>query len=119
MRDLTSARAIYFKGALFLLLGLLASGLLLMGGLYMYVGSALYIWQVVKLRRGLRMSSLAVSWCFFRISWTWVGSMVVMANSGGRPQTGGGSGLGSKTSRMPQEGQKDIVKGVGRIPASP
>ena len=30
MRDLTSARAIYFKGALFLLLGPLASGLLLM-----------------------------------------------------------------------------------------
>ena len=48
---------------------LAASGLLLMGGLYMYVGSALYIWQVVKLRRGLRMSSLAVSWCFFNASW--------------------------------------------------
>lgn len=48
---------------------LAAAGLLLMGGLYMYVGSALYVWQVVKLRKGLRISTPVVCWCVLNAGW--------------------------------------------------
>ena len=48
---------------------LAAAGLLMMGGLYMYVGSLLYVWQVIKLRRELRLSSVATLWSIFNAAW--------------------------------------------------
>jgi len=43
--------------------------MLMMGGLYMYVGSALYVWQVIKLRQGLRLGPVAVRWSMFNAAW--------------------------------------------------
>lgn len=36
---------------------------------YMYVGSALYVWQVVKLRVPMHLGSRAVLWSFFNATW--------------------------------------------------
>ena len=48
---------------------LAGAGLLLMGGLYMYVGSGLYVWQVVKLRGELRLGRKSVTWAVFNAGW--------------------------------------------------
>ena len=48
---------------------LAGAGLLAMGGLYMYVGSALYVWQVYKLRVPLRLGKWAVFWATFNAFW--------------------------------------------------
>ena len=48
---------------------LAATGLLMMGGLYMYVGSTLYLWQVFKLRRGMRLGPKAIAWSVFNACW--------------------------------------------------
>lgn len=48
---------------------LAGAGMLAMGGLYMYVGSALYVWQVLKLRVALRLSTPVVFWSLFNAAW--------------------------------------------------
>ena len=35
----------------------------------MYVGSALYVWQVVKLRKALRLGPATVFWALFNAAW--------------------------------------------------
>lgn len=40
-----------------------------MGGFYMYVGSALYVWQVVKLRKPLMLGSATIFWAVFNATW--------------------------------------------------
>ena len=43
--------------------------LLAMGGLYMYVGSSLYVWQIFKLRKPLRLGPWTIFWGVFNASW--------------------------------------------------
>jgi len=43
--------------------------LLGMGGLYMYVGSGLYVWQVWKLRVPLKLGKWTIFWALFNASW--------------------------------------------------
>jgi len=43
--------------------------LLSMGGLYIYVGSGLYIWQTLKLARPLRYSRFQLGWSIFNAVW--------------------------------------------------
>ena len=48
---------------------LAGAGLLMMGGFYMWVGSALYVWQVLKLHTTLRLGAMTRSWAFFNALW--------------------------------------------------
>ena len=60
---------------------LAGAGLLVMGGLYMYVGSGLYVWQVVKLHSSLRLSSGVLFWSLFNASWplcVWTTSLLCL-----------------------------------------
>lgn len=43
--------------------------LLAMGGLYMYVGSGLYVWQVWKLAAPLRLGKWTIFWALFNAGW--------------------------------------------------
>ncbi|KAL3917242.1 MAG: hypothetical protein SGPRY_006485 [Prymnesium sp.] len=60
---------------------LAAAGLLAMGGLYMYIGSVLYVTQTLVLRRTLELGVASVSWAIFNASWPialWTISLVCM-----------------------------------------
>lgn len=48
---------------------LAGAGLLAMGGMFMYVGSALYVLQVYKLSGAMRLSRLAIVWSLFNAIW--------------------------------------------------
>ena len=48
---------------------LAGAGMLAMGGLYMYVGSGLYLWQTIKLRVPLNLGGPVVFWSLFNASW--------------------------------------------------
>jgi len=48
---------------------LAGAGLLLMGGMFMYVGSALYAWQIMKLRRPMQLSTSTVIFGLFNAVW--------------------------------------------------
>ena len=48
---------------------LAGTGLLIMGGLYIYVGSGLYIWQTWKLRHALRLGFPQMFWSVFNAMW--------------------------------------------------
>lgn len=48
---------------------LAGTALLTMGGLYMYVGSGLYVWQVYKLRKPLKLGKWTIFWALFNASW--------------------------------------------------
>ena len=43
--------------------------LLLMGGLYIYVGSGLYVWQTLKMRVALHLNKRVVRWSIFNAFW--------------------------------------------------
>ena len=43
--------------------------LLAMGGLYMYVGSGLYIWQTIKMSAALNLNARVISWSVFNATW--------------------------------------------------
>lgn len=44
-------------------------GLLAMGGLYIYVGSGLYIWQTLKLATPLKLGTFQLGWSIFNALW--------------------------------------------------
>lgn len=48
---------------------LAAAGLLTMGGLFMYIGSGLYVWQILRLRSDLGIGPWAVRWAIFNATW--------------------------------------------------
>ena len=48
---------------------LAGAGLLFMGGMFMYVGSGLYVMQIYKLAGPMRLSRLAVAWSLFNAIW--------------------------------------------------
>ena len=48
---------------------LAGAGLLCMGGFYMYIGSALYVWQVMKLQGSLRLGLMTRFWAYFNAAW--------------------------------------------------
>lgn len=48
---------------------LAAAGLLMMGGCYMYIGSGLYVWQILRLRHDLGLGPVAVGWAMFNAAW--------------------------------------------------
>ena len=48
---------------------LAGAGLLVMGGLYIYVGSGLYVWQTFKLRSALKIGPAVVLWSIFNALW--------------------------------------------------
>ena len=48
---------------------LAGTGLLVMGGLYIYVGSGLYVWQCRKLRGPLRLGKSVIFWSIFNAAW--------------------------------------------------
>lgn len=48
---------------------LAGTGLLIMGGLYIYVGSGLYVWQCLKLRTALRLGRAQIFWSVFNAFW--------------------------------------------------
>ena len=60
---------------------LAAAGLLGMGGLYMYVGSVLYISQTLAMRKTLLLGAPTVAWAAFNASWPlalWTASLACM-----------------------------------------
>ena len=48
---------------------LAGAGLLMMGGMFMYVGAGLYVMQVYKLAGPMRLSRFAVAWSLFNAIW--------------------------------------------------
>ena len=48
---------------------LAAAGLLTMGGLYIYIGSGLYVWQIFRLKQELGIGPFAVAWACFNALW--------------------------------------------------
>ena len=96
---------------------LAGAGLLLMGGMFMYVGSGLYVYQVAKLARPMRLGAGSVLFKVLNACWPvalWTISLACLLDEYPRWLLEGLRNVESHLPSVPQHGQQAACPGSGR-----